>query len=53
MKYYLNRKEVLEAQKEFLKANENEIFKKRFKSTISMFSRYKNAITIESVNDFL
>ena len=26
-KYYLNRKEVLEAQKEFLKANENEIFK--------------------------
>ena len=27
MKYYLNRKEVLEAQKEFLKANENEIFK--------------------------
>lgn len=27
MKYYLNRTEVLEAQKEFLKANENEIFK--------------------------
>ena len=30
---------------------ENEIFKKRFKSTITQFSRYKNAITISSVNE--
>ncbi len=30
---------------------ENEIFKKRFKSTISQFSRYKNAVTISSVNE--
>ncbi len=30
---------------------ENEIFKKRFKSTISQFSRYKQSVTISSVND--
>jgi transcription-repair coupling factor (superfamily II helicase) len=30
---------------------ESEIFKQRFKSTISQFSRYKNAITINSVNE--
>ena len=38
-------------KEKLLVIGENEIFKKRFKSTISMFSRYKNAITIESVND--
>ena len=30
---------------------ENEIFKQRFKSSISQFARYKNAITINSVNE--
>lgn len=30
---------------------ENEIFKKRFKPINSQFSKYKNAITIENVND--
>lgn len=30
---------------------ENEIYKKRFKTTISQFSKYKNAITIDSIND--
>ena len=30
---------------------ENEIFKQRFKPTISHFSRYKNAITISSVSE--
>ena len=30
---------------------ENQIFKQRFKPTISHFSRYKNAVTISSVND--
>ena len=30
---------------------ENEIFKKRFKTTISQFSRYKQSVTISSVNE--
>ena len=30
---------------------ESEIFKQRFKSTVSQFARYKNAITINSVNE--
>lgn len=30
---------------------ENEIYKKRFKPIVSQFSRYKNAVTITSVND--
>lgn len=30
---------------------EKEIFNKRFKSTINNFSKYKNAVTISSVND--
>ena len=30
---------------------ENEIFKQRFKSSVSQFVRYKNAVTINSVNE--